>query len=240
MKKFVAVLCMFAATIVLASCGVNPQTPLSSEQSSSSDISNASKSEDAAPVDKGSTTTTTTTTTTTDEDTTITSNDNSITEQEQPDEEELEREEPPTQLNTSLPDPPASLALKDLNYWEKADSFRVCHTQSPPFKAVTLKKGTEEYSTLLSLLQRVEGTYLGISHEGLAGGFMPIFVCQGTKEVDMIRIAISGGARFSTETQQEDSRKGLANKYASLYAMPEELSDEIVSFFESLEYTEDM
>ena len=88
MKKFVAVLCMFAATIVLASCGVNPQTPLSSEQSSSSDISNASKSEDAAPVDKGSTTTTTTTTT--DEDTTINSNDNSITEQEQPDEEELE------------------------------------------------------------------------------------------------------------------------------------------------------
>lgn len=240
MKKFVAVLCMFAATIVLASCGVNPQTPLSSEQFSSSDISNASKSEDAAPVDKGSTTTTTTTTTTTDEDTTITSNDNSITEQEQPDEEELEREEPPTQLNTSLPDPPASLALKDLNYWEKADSFRVCHTQSPPFKAVTLKKGTEEYSTLLSLLQRVEGTYLGISHEGLAGGFMPIFVYQGTQEVDRITIEIAGGVRFSTDTQQEDSRQGLVNKYASLYAMPKELSEEIVSFLETLEYTEDM
>ncbi len=232
MKKFVAVLCMFATTIVLASCRVNPQTPLSSEQSSSSAISNADKSEDAASVDKESTTTTTTTTT--DEETTITNNDNSITEQE-----------PPTQPNISLPDPPASdppanLALKDLDYWEKADSFRVCHTQSPPFKAVTLKKGTEEYNTLLSLLQQVEGTYLGISHEGLAGGFMPIFVYQGATEVDRITIDVHSEARFSTDTQQEDSRQGLVGKYASLYAMPEELSEEIVNFFETLEYTEDM
>ena len=142
--------------------------------------------------------------------------------------------------NTSVPDVPANLALKDLDYWEKADSFRVCHTQSPPFKAVTLKKGTEEYDTLLSLLRQVEGTYLGISHEGLAGGFMPIYVYQGATEVDRIRIAISDDARFSTETQQEDSRRGLVNKYASLYAMPEELSEKIVSFFETLEYTEDM
>lgn len=142
--------------------------------------------------------------------------------------------------NTSVPDVPANLALKDLNYWEKADSFRVCHTQSPPFKAVTLKKGTEEYDTLLSLLQQVEGTYLGISHEGLAGGFVPIYVYQGATEVDRIRIAISDDARFSTETQQEDSRRGLVNKYASLYAMPEELSEKIKSFFETLEYTEDM
>ena len=142
--------------------------------------------------------------------------------------------------NTSVPDVSANLALKDLNYWEKADSFRVWHTQSPPFKAVTLKKGTEEYDTLLSLLQQVEGTYLGISHEGLAGGFMPIYVYQGATEVDRIRIAISDDARFSTETQQEDSRRGLVNKYASLYAMPEELSEKIKSFFETLEYTEDM
>ncbi len=142
--------------------------------------------------------------------------------------------------DTSVPDVPANLALKDLNYWEKADSFRVWHTQSPPFKAVTLKKGTEEYDTLLSLLQQVEGTYLGISHEGLAGGFVPIYVYQGATEVDRIRIAISDDARFSTETQQEDSRRGLVNKYASLYAMPEELSEKIKSFFETLEYTEDM
>ena len=142
--------------------------------------------------------------------------------------------------NTSVPDVPANLALKDLDYWEKADSFRVWHTQSPPFKAVTLKKGTEEYNTLLSLLQQVEGTYLGISHEGLAGGFMPIYVYQGSTAVDRIRIAISDDARFSTETQQEDSRRGLVNKYASLYAMPEELSEKIKSFFETLEYTEDM
>ena len=89
-------------------------------------------------------------------------------------------------------------------------------------------------------MQQVEGTYLGISHEGLAGGFMPIYVYQGATEVDRIRIAISDDARFSTETQQEDSRKGLVGKYASLYTMPEELSEEIVSFFETLEYTEDM
>ncbi len=146
-------------------------------------------------------------------------------------------ESPP---NTSVPGVPANLALKDLDYWEKADSFRVWHTQSPPFKAVTLKKGTEEYNTLLSLLQQVEGTYLGISHEGLAGGFMPIYVYQGATEVDRIRIAISDDARFSTDTQQEDSRKGLVSKYASLYTMPEELSEEIINFFESLEYTEDM
>lgn len=238
MNKFVTVLFMFAATIVLASCGANPSTPLSSEQSSSSAISNADKSEDAASVDKERTRTTTTTTT--NEDTAITNNDNSITEQEQPDEEEPELEEPPTQPNTSLLDPPASLALKDLNYWGKADTFRVCHTQSPPFKAATLKKGTEEYSTLLSLLQQAEGTYLGISHEGLAGGFMPIFVYQGTQEVDRITIEIAGGVRFSTDTQQEDSRQGLVNKYASLYAMPKELSEEIVSFLETLEYTEDI
>ena len=238
MKKFVAVLCMFATTIVLASCRVNPQTPLSSEQSSSSAISNADKREDEASMDKESTTTTTTTTT--DEETAITNNDNFITEQEPPAEEEPEMEEPTTQPHTSLPDPPANLVLKDLNYWEKADSFRVWHTQSPPFKAVTLKKGTEEYNTLLSLLQRVEGTYLGISHEGLAGGFMPIFVYQGATEVDRITIEVTDGVRFSTDTQQEDSRQGLVGKYASLYAMPEELSEEIVSFFESLEYTEDM
>ena len=142
--------------------------------------------------------------------------------------------------NTSVPGVPANLALKDLNYWEKADSFRVWHTQSPPFKAVTLKKGTEEYDTLFSLLRQVEGTYLGISHEGLAGGFMPIYVYQGATEVDRITIEVTDGVRFSTDTQQEDSRQGLVGKYASLYAMPEELSEEIVSFFESLEYTEDM
>ena len=142
--------------------------------------------------------------------------------------------------NTSVPDVPANLVLKDLNYWEKADSFRVWHTQSPPFKAVTLKKGTEEYDTLFSLLRQVEGTYLGISHEGLAGGFMPIYVYQGATEVDRITIEVTDGVRFSTDTQQEDSRQGLVGKYASLYAMPEELSEEIVSFFESLEYTEDM
>ncbi len=142
--------------------------------------------------------------------------------------------------HTSVPDVPANLVLKDLNYWEKADSFRVWHTQSPPFKAVTLKKGTEEYDTLFSLLRQVEGTYLGISHEGLAGGFMPIYVYQGATEVDRITIEVTDGVRFSTDTQQEDSRQGLVGKYASLYAMPEELSEEIVSFFESLEYTEDM
>ena len=227
---------VFSVVLILASCRANPPVSSSSEiinqEQSSSAISNADKSEDAASVDKESTTTATTTTT--DEETTITNNDNSITEQE-----------PPTQPNISLPDPPASdppanLALKDLNYWEKADSFRVWHTQSPPFKAVTLKKGTEEYDTLFSLLRQVEGTYLGISHEGLAGGFMPIYVYQGATEVDRIRIAISDDARFSTETQQEDSRKGLVGKYASLYTMPEELSEEIVSFFETLEYTEDM
>ncbi len=149
-------------------------------------------------------------------------------------------EESPSQSNTSLPSPPSNMALTDLNYWSKADSFRVLHTQSPPFKAVTLKKGTEEYDTLLSLLRQVDGTYLNISQEGLSGGFMPIYVYQGTTELDRISINIAGDARFSTDTQQEDSRQGLVNKYASLYAMSEELSEKIRYFLETLEYTEDI
>lgn len=116
----------------------------------------------------------------------------------------------------------------------------MCHTQSPPFKAVTLKKGTAEYDCLLTLLQRVEGTYLGISHEGLAGGFMPIFVCQGATQLDRICINTHGDAQFSTDTQQEMSKHGLATTYASLYAMSDDLRNEFIAFFEALEYTEEI
>lgn len=147
-----------------------------------------------------------------------------------------------TQTTVSLPKPPARMALADLDYWSRADTLRICHTQSPPFKAVTLKKGTKEYEKILSLLRQAEGGYWGTS-QGLAGGFMPVYVYQGITQLDRISISVDSNrnAQFQTDTQQEVSRvEGAVGPYTSIYTMSESLSKEINEFFESLEYTEDL
>lgn len=145
----------------------------------------------------------------------------------------------PTQPDDVPSVPPATMALEELPYWDKADRLRVFHTQSPPFAAVTLQKGTKEYETLLSLLKEVKGTYLGISHEGLYGGFDPIGVYQGETELDRIAVSVAGEDRFSTHTQTEKSKNGLKeNRYASLYAMPKGVHDRLCAFLKTLDYTE--
>lgn len=139
------------------------------------------------------------------------------------------------------PAAPESMALAELPYWEKADAIRISHTTSPPFKAVTLHKGTKEYETLYALLQRTEGAYLHKTHEGLYGGFIPIFVCQGDKRLDRIAVSVKDEGQFSTDTQREASEnKQVTGKYASLYAMPQDVAEEIRTFLKSLEYTEDI
>lgn len=132
------------------------------------------------------------------------------------DDRETENDTQPTQPDDAPSVPPATMALEELPYWDKADRIRVFHTQSPPFAAVTLQKGTKEYETLLSLLKEVKGAYLGISHEGLYGGFDPIGVYQGETELDRIAVFVAGEDRFSTDTQTEKSKNGLVNRYASL------------------------
>ena len=144
----------------------------------------------------------------------------------------------PTQPDDAPSVPPATMALEELPYWDKADRIRVFHTQSPPFAAVTLQKGTKEYETLLSLLKEVKGAYLGISHEGLYGGFDPIGVYRGEMELDRIAVSVAGEDRFSTDTQTEKSKNGLVNRYASLYAMPKDVHDRLCAFLKTLDYTE--
>ena len=124
------------------------------------------------------------------------------------DDRETENDTQPTQPDDAPSVPPSAMALEELPYWDKADRLRVFHTQSPPFAAVTLQKGTKEYETLLSLLKEVKGTYLGISHEGLYGGFDPIGVYQGETELDRIAVSVAGEDRFSTHTQTEKSKTG--------------------------------
>lgn len=154
------------------------------------------------------------------------------------DDRETENGTQPTQPDDAPSVPPAALALEELPYWDKADRIRVFHTQSPPFAAVTLQKGTKEYETLLSLLKEVKGAYLGISHEGLYGGFDPIGVYQGETELDRIAVSVAGEDRFSTDTQTEKSKNGLVNRYASLYAMPKDVHDRLCAFLKTLDYTE--
>lgn len=154
------------------------------------------------------------------------------------DDRETENDTQPTQPDDAPSVPPATMALEELPYWDKADRLRVFHTQSPPFAAVTLQKGTKEYETLLSLLKEVKGAYLGISHEGLYGGFDPIGVYQGETELDRIAVSVAGEDRFSTDTQTEKSKNGLVNRYASLYAMPKDVHDRLCAFLETLDYTE--
>lgn len=154
------------------------------------------------------------------------------------DDRETENGTQPTQPDDAPSVPPATMALEELPYWDKADRIRVFHTQSPPFAAVTLQKGTKEYETLLSLLKEVKGAYLGISHEGLYGGFDPIGVYQGETELDRIAVSVAGEDRFSTDTQTEKSKNGLVNRYASLYAMPKDVHDRLCAFLETLDYTE--
>lgn len=154
------------------------------------------------------------------------------------DDRETENDTQPTQPDDAPSVPPAALALEELPYWDKADRIRVFHTQSPPFAAVTLQKGTKEYETLLSLLKEVKGAYLGISHEGLYGGFDPIGVYQGETELDRIAVSVAGEDRFSTGTQTEKSKNGLVNRYASLYAMPKDVHDRLCAFLKTLDYTE--
>ena len=146
-----------------------------------------------------------------------------------------------TPSQKTKPAAPESMALADLPYWEKADAFRISHTTSPPFKAATLHKGTKEYETLYALLQRTEGAYLHKTHEGLYGGFIPIFVCQGDKRLDRIAVSVKDDGQFSTDTQREASEnKQVTGKYASLYAMPQDVAEEIRTFLKSLEYTEEL
>lgn len=154
------------------------------------------------------------------------------------DERETANGTQPTQPDDVPSVPPATMALEELPYWAKADRIRVFHTQSPPFAAVTLQKGTKEYETLLSLLKKVKGAYLGISHEGLYGGFDSIGVYQGETELDRIAVSVAGEDRFSTDTQTEKSKNGLVNRYASLYAMPKDVHDRLCAFLETLDYTE--
>ncbi len=156
------------------------------------------------------------------------------------DDRETENGTQPTQPDDAPSVPPAALALEELPYWDKADRIRVFHTQSPPFAAVTLQKGTKEYETLLSLLKEVKGAYLGISHEGLYGGFMSIDVYQGETKLDRISVEVArdGEDRFSTDTQTEKSKNGLVNRYASLYAMPKDVHDRLCAFLKTLDYTE--
>lgn len=154
------------------------------------------------------------------------------------DDRETENGTQPTQPDDAPSVPPATMALEELPYWDKADRIRVFHTQSPPFAAVTLQKGTKEYETLLSLLKEVKGAYLGISHEGLYGGFDSIGVYQGETELDRIAVSVAGEDRFSTDTQTEKSKNGLVNRYASLYAMPKDVHDRLCAFLETLDYTE--
>lgn len=154
------------------------------------------------------------------------------------DDRETENDTQPTQPDDAPSVPPATMALEELPYWDKADRIRVFHTQSPPFAAVTLQKGTKEYETLLSLLKEVKGAYLGISHEGLYGGFDPIGVYQGETELDRIAVSVAGEDRFSTDTQTEKSKNGLVNRYASLYAMPKDVHDRLCAFLKTLDYTE--
>ena len=154
------------------------------------------------------------------------------------DDRETENGTQPTQPDDAPSVPPATMALEELPYWDKADRIRVFHTQSPPFAAVTLQKGTKEYETLLSLLKEVKGAYLGISHEGLYGGFDPIGVYQGETELDRIAVSVAGEDRFSTDTQTEKSKNGLVNRYASLYAMPKDVHDRLCAFLKTLDYTE--
>lgn len=154
------------------------------------------------------------------------------------DDRETENDTQPTQPDDAPSVPPATMALEELPYWDKADRIRVFHTQSPPFAAVTLQKGTKEYETLLSLLKEVKGAYLGISHEGLYGGFDSIGVYQGETELDRIAVSVAGEDRFSTDTQTEKSKNGLVNRYASLYAMPKDVHDRLCAFLKTLDYTE--
>ncbi len=154
------------------------------------------------------------------------------------DDRETENGTQPTQPDDAPSVPPATMALEELPYWDKADRIRVFHTQSPPFAAVTLQKGTKEYETLLSLLKEVKGAYLGISHEGLYGGFDSIGVYQGETELDRIAVSVAGEDRFSTDTQTEKSKNGLVNRYASLYAMPKDVHDRLCAFLKTLDYTE--
>lgn len=222
-RRPVGVLCMTALAVVwlLPSCGANPPVSSPSAETTSS--------ADSAAEDK------TIATTTAEE---VPAAEGSALSAS-----ETTAAREPTfvpQPTASLPEPPAGMTVADLDYWAKVDSVRVFHTCSPPYKAVTLQKGTKEFDALLSLLQQIEGTYLGGSLEGLYGGFVPIFMYRGTTELDRITINVAGDASFSTDTQQENSLAGLINTYASLYSLPAALSKEIAGFLETLEYTEDI
>ena len=226
MKKLVSFLCaaVFSSALLLTSCDTNgtaSSTAAVSGQSRPAPVVTTGGEEDAATTGE---------------------QDAATTAAPGPAGNETTPAKTDTQTTVSLPKPPARIALADLDYWSRADALRICHTQSPPYKAVTLKKGSKEYEKILSLLRRAEGGYWGTS-QGLAGGFMPVYVYQGTTQLD--RISISTGsnrnAQFQTDTQQESSRvESVVRPYTSIYTMSESLCKEINEFFESLEYTEDL
>ncbi len=140
---------------------------------------------------------------------------------------------------STLPKPADHIDLADFD-WSKITSMRVCHTQSPPYKAITLKQGEKDFDTLLTMLKQINGTYIS-SSQGLYGGFMPIFLYEGDTKVDRIQISVSEEACFSTDTMREPSNTiGVNTTYASLYTMPDTLLKEFSSFFKSLDYTEDI
>ena len=243
MKKTIYYLCIvLPMAILLISCKATPSSPvLSGEKlagttkkeavTATASVTNGENVTNEPSVTEDEVTKNTTSTSVTNEENVT--NESNVTENE------MTKNTTTTTCNSSSI-PLSHIKIAGLDYWPDADSFRIIHTESPPFKAITLKKGTEEYNTLLSFLLKIEGTYLETSQEGIYGGFIPIFVYQENTQLDRITIDITGNARFSTDKQQEDSKKGSFTQYPSLYSMSEELSKQIQAFFETLEYSENI
>ena len=132
--------------------------------------------------------------------------------------------------------PPLSLAGP---HWPKVDALYIVHTQSPPFKAATLRRGTAEFDQLTGLLKQVQGRYAG-SSEGLSGGFMPIYLISEGVRLDRVQISVTGSPRFSSDSRQNASANIPGSAYPALYAMDPSLSEELNRFLESLPYTEEI
>ena len=132
--------------------------------------------------------------------------------------------------------PPLSLAGP---HWSKVDALYIVHTQSPPFKAAALRRGTAEFDQLAGLLKQVQGQYAG-SSEGLSGGFMPIYLISEGVRLDRVQISVTGSARFSSDSRQNASENIPGSAYPALYTMDPSLSEELNHFFESLPYTEEI
>lgn len=213
----VSLLCLpIILSISLCSCRSN-----SNKQGDQSSLFNSS-----------STTTLNSTSTTTTDDSASSSSSNNFN---------ISSSEPITSSSNSsskstITTPPDTLMLSNYD-WSKVDAFRIKHTQGPPFKAVTLTKGTVEYQELLTIFKKVEGTYYGIS-EGIYGGYSPIFLYQNNTQIDRIQMSYNLEMPcFSTDLQKSVSKTN-GNFYPDLYKIDTAIFSELNAFLEKLDYSE--